>query len=501
MKNIKIIIGLFVFLSVFTACEDWVDFDPHDEFKITDLDYLKSESDYRTMAVSCYTPMQWLNQMYVLADVATNNATAGGESASDVGRLQELDDYTTTPNNSLMEDLWESGYEGINRANYLIARKELNPAGESIEFIGKDEMYGEIYFLRAYYYFSLVKVFGDAVLFTHDRLVVSDFGSLQRSPKAEVYAQIELDLNTAIAALPAVNTQDGRINKYIAQALLGKILMYQEKFDEAASMLENVINGPYILVNDFDSMFLKEGENGSESILEVQYSNGKPYYNWGGVTRGQGNLAAQQCGVRGLVGSADMPYAAGWSTTLPTQDLYDAYDNGDQRREATCFDIEAYKVNNPELGITYQVAPYKNTGFYNKKYLPRKGQTSGQIELNYENNHRIIRLSDVLLLAAEANNRASASNDTKAQGYLNRVRARAFGDDSHAITVTGDALKQAIWKERRLELAMEGDYFFDLVRTGQAASKIAGFVAGKNEVFPIPQREIDVSGLTQNSGY
>jgi hypothetical protein len=104
-------------------------------------------------------------------------------------------------------------------------------------------------------------------------------------------------------------------------------------------------------------------------------------------------------------------------------------------------------------------------------------------------------------MAAEANNRATAANDAKAQTYLNRVRQRAFGDNLHNITATGATLKQAIWDERRLELAMEGDRFFDLVRTGQAATKITGFKASKNELFPIPQQEIDISGLTQNPGY
>jgi hypothetical protein len=121
--------------------------------------------------------------------------------------------------------------------------------------------------------------------------------------------------------------------------------------------------------------------------------------------------------------------------------------------------------------------------------------------LNYENNYRAIRYADVLLMAAEANNRKSAADDTKAQNYLNQVRARAFGDDSKASSSTGTALTSEIWEERRLELAMEGHRFFDLVRTGEAAIKISGFVAGKHEVFPIPQTEIDISGLTQNSGY
>ncbi len=135
--------------------------------------------------------------------------------------------------------------------------------------------------------------------------------------------------------------------------------------------------------------------------------------------------------------------------------------------------------------------------------MPRKGETSGQVELNYANNYRTIRYAEVLLLAAEAFNRSTTPNDTKAQLYLNRVRRRAFAvtDASKDITSTGTTLRQAIWDERRLELAMEGDRFFDLVRTSQAAAKITGFVAGKHEVFPIPQEEVQISGLKQNNGY
>jgi starch-binding outer membrane protein, SusD/RagB family len=277
-------------------------------------------------------------------------------------------------------------------------------------------------------------------------------------------------------------------------------LLYEEKFDAAAAMLENVI-GKFALVVNYESIFLYAGENGPESVFEIQYSNGQPYYNWGGTTRGQGNLAAQQCGIRGLSGSAEMPYAAGWSTNLPTQELANAFETGDQRKDATILDIEAYKAANPSYNISYTAAPYKNTGLYNKKYLPFKGQTSGQVELNYENNQRIIRYADVLLMAAEAWNRATSPNDTKAQNYLNQVRTRAFGDNAHSISSSGNALLQAIWNERRLELAMEGDRLFDLVRTGQAALKITGFVVGKNEVFPIPQKEIDISGISQNPNW
>lgn len=503
MNKIKIA-SFLVLIVLFTSCEKWVDYNPHDDFKITEQDYLKTETDYRNMVISVYTPIQWLNQTVPVGDIASDNAVSGGESASDGLSLQQIDDFTLTPENSTLQELWQASYEGINRANYMHQYKETNLAGETVTFAGKDALYGEIYFLRAYYYFNLVKLFGDVPLFTDYRLGLTDSKTLSRSPKADVYTQIEKDLNAAISVLPTTQSQKGRITKYAAQAMLGKVLLYEGKFDAAAAMLENAIaSNAFSLVPDFASMFLASGENGPESVFEIQYSNISPYYNWSGTTRGQGNLSVQQCGIRGLNGTSAMPYAAGWSTNLPSVELANAYTTGDQRKAATIMDIEAYKTANPSFNISYQVAPYKNTGLYNQKYLPRKGETSGQVELNYLNNFRTIRYADVLLMAAEAYNRAATANDTKAQLYLNMVRRRAFmvSDATKDITSTGATLKQAIWDERRLEFAMEGDRFFDLVRTGQAAAKLKGFVAGKHELFPIPQREVEISGLSQNPNY
>ena len=505
MKKIYIkLMGLVVLLTALTACKKFIQYDPHDEFKITELDYLKSESDYRTMTVSAYTPLQWLNQVVPTGDIASDNSVSAGEGPNDVASLKQMDDFTLDATNSTLTDLWQVAYEGINRTNYLTQYKDKNLAGQTVDFAGKNALYGEITFLRAYYYFTLVKLFGDVPLFTDKRLGLGDSRSLKRAPKADVYKQIETDLLNAIAVLPpvaVVQAQPGKVTKYAAMALLGKVYLYENKFDEAKAILEPIItSGAFTLVQNFDSIFLLAGENGPESVFEIQYSNGSPYYNWGGTTRGQGNYNVQQNGVRGISGTT--PYAAGWSTDMPTQELAAAYATGDQRKDATLFNMEAYKQNSPPaLNIDYQVAPYRNTGFYNKKYLPYKGETSGQVELNYDNNFRTIRYAEVLLMAAEANNRASAPDDTKAQGYINQVRHRAFQDDNHQVNVTGTALKQAIWDERRLELAMEGDRFFDLVRTGQAATKLTGFKTGKNEVFPIPQLEVQISGLTQNPGY
>jgi len=498
--KIAAMMGLMVLVA---SCKKFVDYNPTDSYLITASSSLQSASDYQTMEISVYTPLQWLNQVVPIGDIASDNSVAGGESASDVLDLQQIDQFTVTPTNGTLTSIWQYAYEGINRANYLTQYQTNNPSGTQVNFTGKDAMYGEIYFLRAYYYFTLVKMFGGVPLFTDKRLDFSNSGTLQRAAPAAVYAQMEADLTKAISVLPTIQSQPGRVTKYAAQALLGKVYLYEKKYTSAAPVLQSVIDaGAFTLVTKFDSIFVKSGENGPESVFEIQYSNSSPYYQWSNVLQGQGNYSVQQCGVRQMSGTSAMPYAAGWSTNLPSVNLYNAYQAGDQRQPGTLFDVAAYATANPALNVTYQVAPYENTGYYNKKYLPRKGQTSGQPELNYLNNFRTIRYADVLLMAAEAYNQSN--NDAKAQLYLNQVRRRAFqvADASHDVTATGTTLYTAILNERRLELAMEGERFFDLVRTGQAATVLgSAFKTGKNELFPIPQQEVTVSGLVQNPGY
>jgi tetratricopeptide (TPR) repeat protein len=510
MKKYYHIAVAALFLTSAVSCKKYLAKTPEDAYQVTALDYLKTGTDYQTMAVSVYTPLQWLNQVVPIGDIASDNAVAGGESASDVLDLQQIDDYTLTPVNGTLANIWQFAYEGVNRANYLTQYKVANPAGQSVNFAGKDALYGEVYFLRAFYYFTLVKMFGDLPLFTDKRLDISATGQIKRSPKANVYLAIESDLNAAISVLPVTQTgAAGRATKYAAQALLGKVYLYQGKYDSAATVLQSVITAnAYTLVPDFKSIFLLAGENGPESVFEIQYSSdGAASYGVQPAEQGPGNYQVQQCGVRGLTASSPlMPYASGYSTNLPTQGLNNAYSPGDQRKAATCLDIDAYSAANPSWGIKYQVAPYKNTGLYSQKYQPYIGQdvtSGGAFQLNYPNNYRTIRYSDVLLMAAEALNKSAAPNDVLAQTYLNQVRRRAFqvSDASHDVTATGSSLYLAILNERRVEFGMEGERFFDLVRTGQAASVIPGFKVGKNEVFPIPSTEVTGAGLTQNAGY
>ena len=486
MKKIKQIFLLLTISIMSFTCADHVDYEPIEGYAITADVYFQSESDYDAALIGTYDPLQWLFFNIQIGDIASDNSLCGGESASDYLGLQQIDDMTHYPANDNLRSIWQWLYEGVNRANYMHENKSL------IEFEGKDALYGEVYFLRAYYYFELVKFFGDVPLFVDRRLTAGQAGTLTRTSKAEVYAQIKLDLQNAISSLPNSQSQVGRVNKFTANALLGKVLLFQDKFIEAAAAFDQVI-GVYSLVSDYGSQFLSSGENGPESVFEIQYTNTSNWYDWGCPQCSEGNYGIIMNGPRGWDGPE---YAQGWSFNVPVNSLYESFEEGDSRRDASILDMVAYSA---ATGANYTEG-YEHTGYYNNKYIPRAGQSGGQTELNYLNNYRIIRYSDVLLMAAEANNRGGIS-DGLAQQYLNDVRRRAFGDQDHDITATGTDLTDAIWAERNFELSMEGHRFFDLVRTGQAASTINGFIESKHEVFPIPQIEIDISGLTQNPGY
>ncbi len=487
MKTINKILLIYVALFAF-ACADHVDYEAIEGYQITADQYFQTEADYSAALIGTYDPLQWLYLNVLIGDIASDNSLCGGESATDVIGLQQIDNYTHYPANDNLKSIWQWLYEGINRANYMHENKDL------IEFTNKDALYGEVYFLRAYYYFQLVKFFGDVPLFIERRLTAGDSGTLTRVPKEEVYAQIEIDLQNAVDNLPASQPEIGRVNKYTAYSLLGKVFLYQDKFIEAAAAFDNVI-GIYSLVNNYGSQFLRSGENGPESIFEIQYTNTSNWWDWGCPQCSEGNFGIIHNGPRGWSGPI---YAQGWSFNVPTKEFYNSFSEFDIRRDVSILDIEAFAASN---SATYTEG-YEHTGYYNNKYIPRAGESGAQTELNYLTNYRAIRYADVLLMAAESYNRGSI-DDAVAQEYLNLVRRRAYPEleDEVDLNLTGFELTNAIWNERRYELAMEGHRYFDLVRTGQAVTTIIGFQEGKHEVFPIPQQEIDISGLTQNPGY
>lgn len=487
--SIKALLIVAMFGLITPSCNKFVEISP--EYSIDSENYFNSKDDYYKALVASYDLLQSTYANVILGEIASDNTLCGGESATDVIGWQQVDKMIQTPVNSNLKDIWDWMFAGVQRCNYFMEFKD------KLDFEGKNEMIAEIRFLRAYYNFELVKWFGPIPLKMDVRFKLGDEKTIPRSPVKDVYAAIEADLIAAIPDLPVTPIETGRATKGAAKALLGKAYLFDEKFAESAQVLEELINtGTYSLVSDYNSIFEADGENGPESVFEVQYTD-QEGASFGCLQCSEGNVAVGFSGVRSYEGPLFSP---GFSFNVPVQGAVDAFENGDLRKDVTILDIKAWA---DETGATYTKG-YEHTGYFNRKYLPRKRSESAQNDLNLTNpnNYRAIRYSDVLLMAAEAFNRGGI-DDGKAQNYLNQVRARAFGDENHNVTATGQELTDAIYHERRVELMGEGHWFFDEVRFGRAADEIPGFVKGKNEIFPIPLEEINFSNgnWTQNPNY
>ncbi|MGB5482726.1 MAG: RagB/SusD family nutrient uptake outer membrane protein [Eudoraea sp.] len=488
MKNNITKYSLIAFISAFVAfsCSD--SFVDVDSFNEDSESFFNSEEDYEDALIGAYDLLQSSYLNVLLGEIASDNTVAGGESATDVPGIQEVDKMAHTPVNAQLRDIWTWMFAGVNRANYILEFKD------KTDFPDRDKIIAEATFLRAYFYFELVKWFGDVPLAVDQRLLFGDQDVVDRTPKAEVYFQIEQDLIFAAANLPVTQDKIGRVTKGAAQALLGKVYLYQDKFPEASVVLEEVINnGPYDLLADYSTMFENDNENNIESVFEVQYTD-EEGAGFDCLQCSEGNVAVGFNGIRNYSGPL---FESGFSFNVPRQEVVDEFEPGDTRKDVAILDIEAWAAQNSDVSYT---EGFEHTGYYNRKYIARQGGlNTADANLTRPNNYRAIRFADVLLMAAEAFNRGGI-DDNKAQQFLNRVRNRAALGD---VTVTGSELTTAIYKERRVELVGEGHHFFDLVRTGRAAQQIDGFTSGKNEIFPIPSIEIELAGnrWAQNPGY
>ncbi len=461
--------------------------DETEEYVIDSENYFNSEQDYYNALVGTYDLLQATYVNVLLGEIASDNTVSGGESATDVIGFQQIDDMTHTEVNDNLDDIWDWNFAGIQRANYILEFRD------KTDFEGKDRIIAEARFLRAYFTFELVKWFGPIPISGDQRFQLGDEQSFPRSPVSEVYAQIESDLTFAVDNLDYTAPQVGRATKGSAQALLGKAYLYQDKFQQSANVLNDLIqNGPYALT-DFSTLFEQEGENNQESVFEIQYT-GEEGAGFECLQCSEGNVAVGFQGIRGYSGPV---FESGFGFNLPTEEVYSLFGSDDIRREFSILDIDAWAA---ATGATYTIGNVeKHTGYYNRKYLPRQNDNVGDANLTQPNNYRAIRFADVLLMAAEALNRGGI-NDQLALTYLNRVRDRAGLDD---LNTAGSDLTDAIFNERRLELVGEGHRFFDLVRTGRAAAAIDGFENNKNEIFPIPLEELEFSqgNWEQNTGY
>lgn len=485
----KIILQLIILSAVVVAtqgCKKYLDVDP--PFSQDAENFFETPEDYDRALTGAYDLLQSSFLSLWIGEIASDNSIAGGESVNDSQGLHQIDLMNHGGVNVELRNILRWNYAGVTRANYIMENKD------NIEFSGKEKILAETRFLRAYYYFELVKFFGDVPLIIDKRIGIDEATQIERSPKSEVYAQIETDLKYAAGILDPIATVQGRATKGAALSLLGKVYLYQNKYADAAATFDEVIaSNAYSLVANYGDLFQVNNENSSESVFSVQYS-GLEGGSYGCLICLEGNAAPGFQGIRQYNGPV---YGDGNSYNLPTQSLYDAFSPLDSRRNHSILDIDAFIAAqpNPET-ISYAIGAGGHTGFYNNKYIKRLGELGlPDNDLTSPLNYMAIRYSDVLLMAAEAH--YLNGNTSLAQQLVNQVRGRAGvqGVSVNSINV--------IYKERRFEFAGEGHRFFDLVRTGQAATFIEGFQTGKNEIFPLPQVEIDLAGgnWSQNPGY
>ena len=504
MKKITYILLSVILLSSVSCSDTFTEVEPDGS---NADNYFNSEAEYQSALIGAYDLLQATFWNTLTSVVASDDYAAGGDSFNlDQPTLQYIDKMTVSPaDENQLRDIWGLMYAGLNRTNYVLENKD------KTDFAGKDEIIAEAYFLRAYYTFELVKFFGNVPLKTEERdgvtrlsderiLTEDEFSMVRIADIPTAYGVIAADLLEAIPNLPATQDRPYEATKGAAQALLGKVYLYHgtydaTKFGDAATTLNQVISsGQYTLTtgDEYANMFEIDGENGSEAVFEIQYSSIEAA-GWDNINGSNGTYFPKFNGPRSPYD--DPVYDAGWGFCLPSVALYDMFDDSDARRDVTFYDIR-------EEQDRYSIGR-DDTGLFNKKYMPRKEpKRAGSDPLNYDNNYRAIRYADVLLMAAEAE---AQSSGTDAENYLNQVRARAYGDNSQDYTASEGALLDAIYTERRKELAGEGHRFFDLVRTKKAAAAIDGFTENKNEIFPIPLIELELALAEerwgQNPGY
>lgn len=495
------------FLSiVFSSCEKEL-------YKLPIVGELESnfyqdKDDAITALTAAYDPLQYnfTNSVYhfrwFYGDFASDDAIKGGSGITDQPQLEELSTYVATPTNIHLNATWTAKYIGIYRCNLVIEKvAEMDPAKIDEEL--RERIIAEAKFLRAYYYYELVTLFGGVPLV--DRVLSPSEYNQPRATTQEVWTFIEGDLAEAIEVLPLKSEyapEDlGRSTKGAAQSLLTRALVYQGKWQQTYEHSGAVIQSQeYTLDEDYQNIFTLQGENGPGSIFEIQRSALGGGY-WGNVNgANEGNLTNIYQIARGQFG--------GWGFNIPTQDFVDAFEPGDPRLHATVF-MEGDEMG--DRGVFTIGATGQPHAYYSKKYFVSRSEHEeynvGDPSMNGESNDRIIRYADLLLMHAEA--AYHTDREEEARIYLNQVRQRARRNVDTSvlpdISESGPQLLTAIYHERRVELGLEGLRFFDLVRQGRAPQLLgpAGFQEGKNEVFPIPQQQIDLSNgiLEQNSGY
>lgn len=512
MKKKNLFFAILV-SSCIISCDSFLDKKPWGQIS-SDLTW--STEDINKATIGAYDPIGWeyydFTNTYVMdwffGDIASDDATKGGANNGDIAALYDIDNFLSLSTaNSILQSYYKVQYEGISRANLVIQQSKLSNITDEYAPGKKlvDRLKGEAMFLRAYYYFQLVKVYGGVPLVTEP---VSPEDKRPRSSKSEIYSQIEKDLRTAAQLLPEKsdysNNDLGRATKGAALSYLAKAFLYEEKWDSAYYYSDKVIkSNQYSLFPKQWDNFMLANENGVESIFEIQHFNNVSDNN-GWVIYNEGNITNTMQSPRN--DEFTKPYLLpknyqGYGFNIPTISLKNEFETGDPRKWNTII----FNGDTIEDMVMKFKTQYSSTLMHAKKYYKFKDviNQTGLNNRNGKSNIHVFRYADLLLMAAEAS--YHLGNESVSKIYLEQVRNRAREGKSILpyVAASGVQLLDAIKHERRVELALEGHRFYDLVRWGDAPSKINNFESGKNEVFPIPQVEIDYSAgiIKQNPNY
>lgn len=536
-------------LGLTTACGDLLDLEPP-MTQVTENFYRDQKDAFQALA-SAYNILNWSAPstasgspqncaFEVVSEILGDACYAGGANANDIPTTGRINTFEMRVNDPAPEALWNKYFTGIYRSNQLLVKIDgIKFAEENLRARYK----AEALFLRANYYFDLVRLFGNVPLILTP-ITPADYAQVQMAPEI-IYKQIADDLLAAIQAkdsegnysLPASSLQlaaadKGRVTRAAAQSLLARVWLYYTGYyqqnelpgvsaRDIVGQIEDVIenSGHSLMPNAYDReatlagktspLFDVANKNNVEGVFEIQYTDLSKWGSWSNRQGCLGNQAVVLWGMRDVSGL----YASGWSFAPVSKRLFDRFDSSDPRRLATFINAEAAVGDNDGEGLNYTKG-YQNTGYFNRKFTPltaNNARYGGTRELNYRNNYPMIRFADVLLMGAELE--LLYGDKAKALDYYKRVRERAMGAGSVNISQNQLTLDM-IDNERIFELSLEGHRYWDILRRGQEYADRTLTNGESNEfsvtynkaragLMPIPQYDISQSkgSLKQNPGY
>ena len=501
---------LLVVLMVLTGCKkDFLDTQRQGEYTADNYPYPGGSGPYDQFIFGAYNDLRsysvHVDGFVVATSIRSDDADKGSTPTDGGADVIGMDNFPVLNTSGRANALWTGYYGLINKCNSAIANIDTLSTIVATEEI-KLQSKAEVRFLRGYAYFMLVRLFANVPIID---TIYADPAAQQVVPQstpAQIYAFIEEDLNFAAQYLPVswdASKFAGRLTKGAANGMLAKVYLTQKKWAQAASSAQLVMNsGQYDLSTNYGVLFTEQGENTKESVFEVQATASAAIQTGNGI---------QYNNLQGVRGTGDWNLGWGWNT--PSTYLEAAYEAGDPRKERTI--LYTSTSSTPRYSYYGELMPrYPDqvpNPMYNHKVLGSPQLRNSISRGTWWLNVRLLRYADVVLMYAEAAN--EVGNTAEARTALNSVRERARRGAAAGVlpditTGSQTELRDAIRHERRIELAMEHDRFFDLVRWGTAAQALhaAGkpnFTTGRDELLPIPQTQIDLSRgvLKQNPGY